>query len=333
MQNYRFDPELAPLVGGLPTLDLDDLPTLRKQMRPAEPAAGSLTDTVEVRTVRIDAFEDGPTIELRIVTPVQSTGPTAALVFIHGGGFLFGDVADVSLPVEWARRLGIVVVSVGYRLAPEYRYPAALDDCRAALAWTAEHASDLGIDPTRIGVGGVSAGAGLTAAVCLAVRDKGGPPVRFQLLDIPMLDDRLSTPSMRAFHDTPIWTRDKALQGWSAYLGPNHDGPTPAYAAPARADDLSGLPPAYVTACEFDPLRDEAIEYAYRLTQAGVATELHTYPGTFHGVPGVCPDTNIAARMREDRLNALARGLGVVPVTDPSSRLGPVAQVLVRGVG
>ena len=204
---------------------------------------------IEDRTVPAD-----PDVPVRIYRPQRAQG---AIIWLHGGGFVMGDL-ETEHP--WAVRVadgsGAVVVSVGYRLAPEHRFPAALDDAYAVLAWTAEHAAELGIDPGRIAVGGHAAGAGLAAAVALRARDQQGPPIRFQLLSQPELDDRQETWSARNFTDTPFMTRDKVAASWRHYLG---SAPASPYAAPARAADLSGLPPAYIATAEFDPNRDEAI--------------------------------------------------------------------------
>jgi acetyl esterase len=217
-------------------------------------------------------------VPVRIYRPHSAHG---AIVWLHGGGFVMGDL-ETEHP--WAVRVadgcGAVVVSVGYRLAPEERYPAALDDAYAAVMWTAEHAADLGVDHGRIAVGGHAAGAALAAAVALRARDEQGPRICFQLLSQPELDDRQQTWSARTFTDTPFMTRDKVTASWRHYLG---SLPASPYAAPARADDLSELPPAFITTAEFDPNRDEAIAYAQRLLQAGVSVELHQWPGTFHG--------------------------------------------------
>jgi acetyl esterase/lipase len=198
-----------------------------------------------------------------------------------------------------------VVVSVDYRLAPENPYPAGLEDCYAALQWTAAKASELGVDPARIAIGGSSAGGGLTAALALLARDRGGPAVKFQFLDIPELDDRLDTPSMTRFVDTPIWNQPNAVRSWRYYLGGQ---PADQYAAPARAEDLTGLPPAYVAVCEFDPLRDEGLTYAHRLIQAGVPTELHHFPGTFHG-SSMVQTAAVSKRMAAEGIDAIRRGL------------------------
>jgi acetyl esterase len=172
------------------------------------------------------------------------------------------------------------VISVGYRRAPEHPFPAALDDAYAVLTWAAEHAAELGVDPRRIAVGGHSSGGCLAAAVALRARDQHGPPIRFQLLNQPGLDDRQQTWSARHFTETPWMTQDKVTDIWRHYLG---SAPASPYAAPARAADLSGLPPAHIATAEFCPNRDEGIDYALRMLQAGVPVELHQWPGTFHG--------------------------------------------------
>jgi acetyl esterase/lipase len=175
--------------------------------------------------------------------------------------------------------LGVVVASVDYRLAPEHPYPAGLDDCYATLTWLS---SQDGIDPSRIAVFGNSAGGGLSAALALRARDNGGPALCFQFLGIPDLDDRMETPSMRDYVDTPMWNRPSAELSWEWYLGEDRSD-VPPYASPGRATDLAGLPPTYVSVAQFDPLRDEGIAYAQRLAHADVPVELHMYAGTFHG--------------------------------------------------
>ena len=272
----RIDPELGPFVPLFPPADLTDPVTARKNLAELA-AAGPAPDTtgmeIEDRAVPAD-----PEVPVRIYRPHRAHG---AIVWLHGGGFVMGDL-ETEHP--WAVRVagssGAVVISVGYRRAPEHRFPAALDDACAVLAWTAGHAAELGTDAGRIAVGGHAAGAGLAAAVALRARDQQGPPIRFQLLSQPELDDRQQTWSARNFTDTPFMTRAKVTASWRHYLGP---APASPYAAPARAGDLSGLPPACITTAEFDPNRDEGIIYALRLLQAGVQAELHQWPGTFHG--------------------------------------------------
>jgi acetyl esterase/lipase len=232
------------------------------------------------------------------------------LLDIHGGGFVSGSASmEHGFATLVARKLGVVVVTVEYRLAPEHPFPAGAEDCYAVLAWMHEESDALGIDRARVGVGGQSAGGGLSAAVALMARDRGGPPLCFQFLGIPELDHRLETTSMRTFVDTPMWHRRNAELSWEAYLGPDPQDVSP-YASPSIADDLTNLPPAYVTTMEFDPLRDEGILYALRLMEAGVSVELHSFPGTFHGSAAV-PTAAVSKRGHKELMGALARGLGV----------------------
>src|SRR3954470_21255889 len=205
----------------------------------------------------------GHSIPVRIYTPKAASKPGGVLVNFHGGAFVSGDL-DVSetTVTRYADRAQVTVVDVDYRLAPQHPFPAGLDDCYAALEWTAANANRLGVDPARIAVGGNSAGGGLAAAVALLARDRGGPTIAFQLLLYPVLDDRLTTRSVREMTDTPMWTAGSAVHMWRHYLGDRAGTPgVSPYAAPARAADLEGglrgLPPAYLLVCEHDPLRDE----------------------------------------------------------------------------
>jgi acetyl esterase/lipase len=311
--SYAFDPELVPWIAMIPQLSIADIEQIRRDE--AEMFAGmpkyEPPVPVESRDVTVPGPQGSPDVRVRIFAPAERDGDLPGLVYLHGGGFALGTVdlfeGDAT---AIAAEVGAVVVSVEYRLAPEHPFPAGLEDCYAALTWTAAHTADLGIVPDRLAVGGESAGGGLAAAVSLLARDRGGPALRFQLLGIPELDDRLDTPSMRAYTDTPIWHRPNAELSWDYYLGEGvrgTDGVSP-YAAPARAEDLTGLPPAYVTTCEFDPLRDEGLNYAQRLIQAGVPTEVHHYPGTFHGSTMIA-DAAVSKRMQADRLGALRRAL------------------------
>jgi acetyl esterase/lipase len=271
-----MDYELEAFLPLVPRVDLSD-PVAARENYTARAAAGPAPDTagmeIEDRTVPAE-----PDVPVRIYRPHQAQG---AIVWLHGGGFVMG---DLDTEHHWAARIaagsGAVVITVDYRPAPEHRYPAALDDAYAVLAWAAEHAGELGVDPERIAVGGHSAGAGIAAQVTLRAREEQGPPIRFQLLNEAQLDDRQETWSQRNFTDTPWINRDAVAASWRHYLGPE---PATPEAAPARATDLSGLPPAYIATAEFDPNRDEAIAYGLRLLQAGVSAEVHQWPGTFHG--------------------------------------------------
>ncbi|MEU3272986.1 alpha/beta hydrolase [Saccharomonospora sp. NPDC006951] len=271
-----MDPELEAFIPLFPRADLSDPVSARKglsELAASVPAPDTTGMEIEDRVVPAD-----PGVPVRVYRPHGAHG---AIVWMHGGGWVMGDV-DTEHP--WAARLadssGAVVVSVGYRLAPENPFPAALEDACAVLAWTSEHAGELGIDPGRIAVGGHSAGGGIAAGLALSARDQQGPPICFQLLNQPGLDDTQESWSARNFTDTPWMTRDKVTAAWQHYLGGAEATP---YAAPARATDLSGLPPAFIGSAEFCPNRDENIAYAQRLLQAGVSVELHQWAGTFHG--------------------------------------------------
>ncbi|MEV6607941.1 alpha/beta hydrolase [Kutzneria sp. NPDC051319] len=311
--SYAIDPELQPWLAMLPAISLEDMSVIRAAM--ADPAARAQgfqlpvyepASPVSVEEKLIPGPAGAPDVRVRVYTPSGHNGPLPGYVNIHGGGFVIGDLdQDESLATRIADQIGAVVVSVDYRLAPEHPYPAGLEDCYAALEWTTAKASELRIDPSRIGIGGISAGGGLSAALALLARDRGGPAICFQYLGIPELDDRLETPSMTKFVDTPMWNRPNAVYSWQYYLGGQ---PADQYAAPSRAEDLSGLPPAYVDVCEFDPLRDEGMIYAHRLIQAGVRTELHHFPGTFHG-SGLVEAAAVSRRMSGEMIDAIRRGL------------------------
>ncbi len=303
---YRFDPELAPWVPQLPAVDLSDVPRARAAgAARQEPAAGYESPVpLAVADRLVPGLDDDPGVAVRMYAPAEVSEPLPGLLYIHGGGFSLGSVdGDDVRTREIAAIAQAVVVSVEYRLAPEDPFPAGLRDCTAALAYLAKNAGELGVDPQHIGVAGNSAGAGLAAATALLARDQGGPELCLQYLSIPELDDRLETPSSRAFTDTPVANRANVILTWQHYLAGQQ---ATAYAAPARATDLTGLPPSYVAVCEFDPLRDEGIDYAQRLVQAGVPVELHLYPGTFHGSSRIMTAA-VSQRMSRDSLEAIHR--------------------------
>jgi acetyl esterase len=321
---YRFDPELAPWVALVTELDLTRPEQARTELAAAaalraEQAGGQRpVDHVAVTDVLVPAQPGGADVPVRVYRPEPaSRGDRGAVLFLHSGGFVVGSVAVAD---GWTRtmaaELDAVVVSVDYRLAPEHPYPAALEDAWTALEWMGKQVDELGIDPARIAVAGESAGAGLATALAMLVQDRGGPTICFQSLAIPALDDRLATPSMQQFVDTPMWNRPNAELSWRAYLrGVAAPGSpdVPDLAAPARRPDLRGLPPAFVSVAEFDPLRDEGVDYAMRLVRAGVPTELHLYPGTFHGSRSV-EHAGVSQRMTLDLLGTLGRALAPPPL-------------------
>jgi acetyl esterase/lipase len=252
-----------------------------------------------------------PDVPVRVYRPAGASGTLPALLYIHGGGFEIGSI-DTEDPIArmLSREVTCVVVSVEYRLAPEHRYPAQVDDCYAGLRWMVAQAEELRIDAARIGVYGGSAGGGLSAATALMARDKGGPALAIQMLLYPMLDDRCGSASSLEISDLGLWDGWANVEAWAALLGEEAGtaGVSP-LAAPARAGDLAGLPPAYIDVGELDSLRDEDVEYAVRLARAGVPTELHLYPGAYHAWELFGPDAAVSTRVVTERIGALRRAL------------------------
>ncbi len=219
--------------------------------------------------------------------------------------------AGVTVPLALAKELDAVVVSVEYRLAPEHRHPAQIEDVYAGLVWTADHAAELGADAERIVVSGTSAGGGLAAALALLTRDRQGPRPIGQLLMCPMLDDRNDTPSAHQMTGVGIWDRTANETGWTALLGASRGGPDVSpYAAPTRADDLTNLPPAFLDVGSAETFRDEIVTYANRIWQAGGAAELHVWPGGFHSFAGFAPEARLSRSALAAHLDWLRRLLG-----------------------
>jgi acetyl esterase/lipase len=296
-------PDFAPLQDGF-AFDLS-APGLLSQIRVPMPGLGT-TEKVERTEHRVPGE---PEVPLRIHRPRGVNGPLSCVYSIHGGGYVVGsyDMDDDRFE-HWCPGLGLVGVSVEYRLAPECPYPGPLDDCYRGLKWAYDNAGELGLDRTRIGVSGVSAGGGLAAALALLVRDRGEFPLAFQLLEAPMLDDRQLTPSSN-LEGLAVWNKEANTFGWRSYLGGAYGDPDlPVYAAPARAVDLTGLPPSFVSVGGIDGFRDEDIDYALRLNQAGVPTELHVYPGAPHGYQLIV-DSAVGRQSQRDSDGWLARVL------------------------
>jgi acetyl esterase/lipase len=299
----RLEPELRARVDQFPAHQLtEELVRRSRDALARQPPAPSTTVERADHLVR-----DEPRLVARVNRPLGATGPLPCLYWMHGGGYIGASVdLDDALFEVLAPKLGIVSVSIDYRTAPETPYPGPLEDCYAGLRWVFERAGELGIDPERLGIGGVSAGGGLAAALALLARDRGELTPAFQLLDCPMLDDRQITASSQQ-DDLPIWTRESNAFGWRSYLGELYGrDDVPYTAAPARAHDLSGLPPAFVAVGAVDGFVDEDVEYARRLNGAGVPTELHVYPGLSHGYR-MAPECAAVQRVFRDRDDWLAR--------------------------
>ena len=313
-----LDPEIKgpikEMLRQMPPTSFDDLPAARaaaKKMAAAlKEQLPEVTGVISEDRI-IPGPEDGPDVTVRIYRPEKQTEPLPALLWIHGGGYMMGDIDQEDFS---ARKLTLagncVLVSVEYRLAPEHPYPAPLEDCYAALKWLASHTDELDVDASRIAIGGASAGGGLAAGLAILARDRAEIKVIFQLLVYPMINDRITTPASDTVRDALLWTRESNLAGWRSYLGcePGSDGIS-CYAAAFRAENLEGLPPAYITVGDIDLFAEEDVDYARRLIAAGVPTEIHVYPGGCHAFDMMVPEADISQRFTNDIYRALEHAL------------------------
>ncbi|MBP1687639.1 MAG: alpha/beta hydrolase family protein [Deltaproteobacteria bacterium] len=259
-----------------------DAAEARRMIAVAPMAAAETIPVLKVENRTIPGAPAGPPIPVRIYWPRAGRDPLPMVVYFHGGGWVLGDLESHDpLCRALANEVGTVVLSVDYRLAPEHRFPAAAEDAYAATVWAAAHAAELGATRSRLAVAGDSAGGNLAAVVPLMARDRGGPPLRGQLLVYPVTDCARNTPSYEENAEGYFLTAAHMRWYWEQYLGAA-DGSHP-YASPLRAPDLSGLPRAYVVTAEYDPLRDEGEAYAHRLRDSGVPVTVRRYDGMFHG--------------------------------------------------
>jgi acetyl esterase/lipase len=304
---HLVDPELAQILSQLPSFELNaaTLPALRAMGLPTDaPAAG------EVRRVEreLPGPSGAPAVRALFYTPPAASGPLPAVLHIHGGGYVMGvpefnDARNRQL----AGDVGCAVLSVDYRLAPETPFPGGIEDCYAALLWLHRHAAGMGVDAERIAISGESAGGGLAASLALLARDRGEVPVCFQQLIFPMIDDRTgSVGQAHPYAGEFIWTAASNRYAWAALLNgaPGGDSVS-AYAAASRAPNLAGLAPAFIAVGALDLFVDEDIDYARRLIHAGVPTELHVYPGAFHGYQLLAPHAQVTRRAEQDAAAAM----------------------------
>lgn len=314
-----FDPELAAVlatVGPGEPLTLAGLEARQQRDAAARPrpTIGELQDDGRFEVVELRApVADGSGVVLVGARPAGVAGPLPLLYYLHGGGMIMGNAWSVlpRLLREWALPLQLAVISVEYRLAPKARYLEPVEDCYAGLLRAAEHAAELGLDADRIILGGKSAGGGLAAALALLTRDRGGPAPIGQLLLSPMLDDRGDTFSSHQMAGHDPWDRAANAVAWQALLGDRYGAADLSpYAAPARATELSSLPPAYLEVGSAETFRDEAVAYANAIWQAGGDAELHVWPGAFHGFDTIAPRAALSRDARDARSRWLRRILG-----------------------
>lgn len=316
---YLVDPALRPLLEAVPTvaLSMDNLGTIRSQSRLPIPAPDLASASVEMSVRTIPGPSGAPDVQVIVYRAPGLTQAAPCVLHLHGGGFVMGSAASMEGPHRMvAAALECVIVTVDYRLAPEIAFPGAVEDAYAALCWIMDSAGDLGVDPARVGVAGESAGGGLAAALALLTRDRGRHAIAFQHLTYPMLDDRTCTVADPHPHTGQfLWTAHNNRFGWAALLGQEPGGPDVSpYAAPARAGDLSGLPPTYIATGALDLFLEEDLDYARRLMRGGVPVEFHVYPASFHAFD-LSATAEVAMQARRDGLAALKR-LMTAPTPD-----------------
>ena len=313
---HLVDPELVAFLDLIPSTALTAESLAANRARTAAMVASlPVPDypNVTVRERHVPGSADAPDVRILLYQPTLATQSTAGLLWLHGGGYVGGnvDLEDVRARAM-AAELGCVMVSVDYRLAPETPFPGSVEDCYAVLRWLHTNAGELGVDTGRLAVGGGSAGGGLAAALALLARDRGEIPLAFQVLIAAMLDDRTVTLERpHPYTGEFVWTRESNRFGWTALLGqePGSDGISP-YAAAARAENVAHLPPAFIAVGALDLFLEENMEYARRLIHAGVPTELHVYPGAYHGYQLV-PSAWMTQAAARDQISAIRRALKV----------------------
>lgn len=310
---HLIDPELLPGLEMLPAFQfsVERLAAIREGL------SGSFPKTADAPIAPVEKVINGPggALEVFWYDPSPGTRDRPALLHIHGGGMVVGSARQMQHgPSTLAASLGIPVASVEYRLAPETPFPGPQEDCYAALAWLADAGLELGVDPGRIGVVGESAGGGLAAAVAQMARDRGGPALAAQILIYPMLDHRVggeADPWRNRYTGEFIWTRENNQFGWQSLRADYHpEDARKGWFSPSLADDLAGLPPAWIGVGDLDLLFDEDLDYARRLVAAGVPVELHAYPGAFHGF-NLLGGAQVSKDFTREMLGGTARLLGL----------------------
>jgi acetyl esterase/lipase len=305
------------------SLTREMIPLLRLKVEEATPSVEDLNavgDVVaeEIPFVRV---RDGSDSSALVCRRRNHEGTQPAIVYFHPGGVIAGNNrSGIDIPLEWVRELGVVVVSIEYRLSPEYQAPTSVEDCFSGLHWVIENAAEIKVDVDRIVVAGASGGGGLAAGVVLMARDFGGPTLAGQLLIYPMLDDRNETASSQELNGAATWDRTSNITAWDAVLGDrrgSHD--ISIYISPARATNLAGLPQTYIDVGSVETFRDESVEYATKIWQSAGSAELHVWPGAFHGFDEISPKSELARRARAARINWLRRILKDATYREPQT--------------
>ncbi len=302
----RIHPELLPFYDASEGFDFDQLDDFVARTRAAELAACRIDAQVATSECEIPGPTGAPPIKLRIYRPAGVQEPRPGLLFFHGGGFLFGSVyRQEALCQRYVKHVGCVVVSVEYRLAPEWKAPAPVEDAYAALEWVAQHGAQIGVDHTRLAACGLSAGGTIAAALSMMIRDRKGPRLCLQMVLYAELDWRLELPSCREITSRKVWCYDYNSTSWDLYLG--EDKAVDAYDSPALCGDLRDLPPLFSFVGELDPVRDENLAFWTRLMQAKVHVEGHIFPGAYHCFELGTPDAALSRQAYELSYLALRR--------------------------
>jgi len=311
---HLVDREIAPIIDLFPRVELDSAPIAEIRARAAQSYSILPPPVIAPEEIMVPSIHGGPDIPVFLYRPAETRTGGGAILHIHGGGMVMGSVKQMQAgPAAMAAMAGVSVVSVEYRLAPEHPFPAPQEDCHSALTWLAGQADDLGFDASRIVVAGESAGGGLAAALAIMARDLGGPAIAGQLLTYPMLDHRTGGEACPYRNPTTgefIWTRASNRFGWRALQGDyKADDARRGWFSPSLADDLTGLPPAYIATGSLDLFFDENLDYARRLTAAGVPVDLHSYAGAIHAFNAI-PDAALSQRFNGGLLAAAAAMAG-----------------------
>ena len=314
-----FDSELVPALDAIrgvrPPYSAENLQAIRRLYADGVPGQAPIDLTaggaVRVDEMTVPGTDDRGELALLVLRPALVQGPWPVIYHAHGGGMVTG-----SRHIDAPRYLPYVAeglaafVGVEYRLAPEHPDPAPVEDCYAGLVWTAEHAEELGLRPDALLISGISAGGGLAAGTALLARDRGYPVLAYQILICPMLDDRFETKSSQMLDGTGIWDRNDNYFGWTCLLGDRRGGPNVSiYAAPARAEDLTGLPRTYIDVGSAEVFRDEAVLYAKKLSEAGVPVDFHLWAGAFHSFDALAPGAAVSQASIWVRDNFIRRAL------------------------
>ena len=316
-QRDRLDPAsrepLEMLLGAVPggfnaIPDIVERRALVDGLLAAQMADVPPNDQVITEDRMVPGPDGAPEVPVRIYTPANAVGvELPGIFYIHGGGMILGSIEANELTCAMlCEQVNAVVVSTGYRKAPENPHPAQLNDCYAALTWMAANTGTLGVEARRMAIFGGSAGGNLAISTAMTARDRGAPALRFVMAPYPMIDDRNVTPSSHEITEVGIWDRAGNIEAWAWFLGGE---PADGYAAPARATDLAGLPPMFIDVGDMDLFRDEDIEFVARLLQAGVPTEFHVYPGAYHASEVFAPTAELSQRIWGARIAAMKRAL------------------------